>query len=628
MISSIRNKMLAISAGTVIVSLALTTLATYMLVRADNARSIQQGLDSLSTANSLAIGEWSLAKATAVQSVAAEVAPGDQRGLVRHLMSAGGFSLTTGGWQDKSFVSTTPGLPADYDPTPRPWYKESIAAGKPLITKPYRSATGLLLVSFTAPIMRDGKPQGVIAGGVSLDKVRAVIAAIQPTPSSLGMVLDKEGVIIAHPDEKLLLKKADQIAPGLVPQAILAAAGSGELLEADVDGASKLLRARPIPNTEWTLVVALDQREATAGIRDVLRASALAVLLLVVAATLVCAMLTARSFRRLSQVRDALDEIGSGSGDLSQRLPVVGRDEVAQIAASFNLFAGKIAEVLKEVRHGSASVALATMDIESGNRDLSHRTETAASSLQETSASLEQMTAALENCVDSAGQASQLARAVSGSVVQGRDVMGEVVTTMDEICRASSNIATIIGVIDAIAFQTNILALNAAVEAARAGENGRGFAVVASEVRALAQRSATAAREIKSLIAVSESSVASGNAKVLAAGRNMQEIVQGIERVASIVQDIDHSMREQGGGIRQINGALAELEHSTQQNAALVEEAAAASITLKEQAGRVSQLVAAFRLDPAPRAPGLATRVGGAPQQIDLNNSISAGSVP
>jgi len=596
-----RNKMLGISACTVIVSLALTTCATYLLVRDDNLRSTRKNLESMTMANALAIGEWSQAKSMAVQAVASEVDHVDARALVRHLMKAGGFSLTTGGWEDKTFVSTTPGLPADYDPTTRPWYKESIAAGKPLITKPYRSATGVLLVSFTAPMMRDGRAQGVVAGGVSLDKVKEVIAAVHPTPSSIGMVLDKDGTIIAHPDDGQLLKRVDQFSQDTSPQAVRTAAESGEILPATIAGAAKLLRATRIPGTEWILVVFLDEHEATAGIRDVLSASAIAVVILVMAAVLACSMLTARSFRRLSRIRDAMEQIGSGAGDLSQRLPVNGSDEAAQIAASFNVFVEKISSILKEVRQGSASVALATSDIESGNHDLSVRTESAAGRLQETAVSLEQMTAAVGNCAARADSAAELARSVCHHVVAGHDVMGAVAITMDDICRASSNIAAITGVIDAIAFQTNILALNASVEAARAGDNGRGFAVVASEVRSLAQRSAAAAKEIKVLIMASEQSVKSGSLKVSKAVMSMQEIVQGIERVASIVQEINVSMREQDGGLGQITGALAELEHSTQQNSALVEQAMAASTTLREQAARVSQLVEAFQLEPGHR---------------------------
>lgn len=194
-----------------------------------------------------------------------------------------------------------------------------------------------------------------------------------------------------------------------------------------------------------------------------------------------------------------------------------------------------------------------TRSAEAGNRDLSERTQIAASNLEETSASLEQLTVAVDHSVDASTEAMTLAQTVCGNAVSGRDVMAQVVATMDDICQAS----------------TNILALNASVEAARAGKNGRGFAVVASEVRGLAQRSATAANEIKQLIMVADASVKSGSEKVENAGKNMVQIVDGIERVAGIVQEINGSMREQGRGIGQINAAIAEMEHSIQQNAAL-----------------------------------------------------------
>ncbi|MBB3210807.1 methyl-accepting chemotaxis protein [Herbaspirillum sp. Sphag1AN] len=597
MISSIRTKILLITAGTVIFSLALTSGVIYALVRADNLRSIRQNLESLTTANSLAIADWANAKEVAVTATAAEVDHGDPRGIVKSLLRSGGFSLTTAGWQDKSFVSTTPGLPADYDPTIRPWYKESIKEIAPLITQPYRSATGVILVSFTAPVLRDGKAEGVVAGGVSLEKVKDVIAAIHPTPSSIGFVVDTDGVIIAHPDEGLLLKPATGVLPSLTPDALASMTSSTDLVEARMNGELKLLRAKSIPGTRWMLIISLDQHEATAGMRSVLTASVIAVVLLAVLATAVGGIMTGRAFLRLSQARDAMNEIGSGTGDLTQRLPVTGDDEVAQIARSFNSFVEKIAIVLTQIRDGSASLSMATRDIESGNRDLSYRTEIAAGNLQETSASLEQLTGSVEHSAEASKQVVKLANTASASAIMGHQIMSGVVSTMDDIARSSSNIVNIISVIDGIAFQTNILALNASVEAARAGENGRGFAVVASEVRNLAQRSAAAAREIKELITRSEASVKSGITRVQEAGNNMTEIVDNIQRVTSIIEEINVSMREQSQGIGQINLAVAEMDNSTQKNAALVEQAAAASATLKDEAAKLNALVASFQLE-------------------------------
>lgn len=597
MIASIRTRILLITAGTVIFSLVLTSAAIYVLVRADNLHTIHQNLDALVTANALAISEWSDAKTVAVTATAADVETGDLRAIVKTLQKTAGFSLTTAGWQDKSFIASTPSLPANYDPTIRPWYKESVEAKIPLITQPYRSVSGTVLVSFTAPILRDGKVEGVVAGGVSLENVRDVIAAIHPTPSSMGFVVDKDGIVIAHPDDKLLLKPVTDWLPLLTPETLRSLQASNDVLQVNLNGSMKLLRVKRIPDTDWMLVVSLDRHEATAGMRSVLGASAIAVVLLASVATLLSAVLTARSFRRLSLARDAMHEIGSGSGDLTQRLPVVGHDEVAQMAASFNTFVEKISTVLREIRDSSGSISTATRDIDSGNRDLSHRTETAAFSLQETSASLEQLTGSVDNSAEASKQVAQLAQVASHSAIKGREVMAGVVATMNDIASASDDIVKIIGVIDSIAFQTNILALNASVEAARAGENGRGFAVVASEVRNLAQRSATAAKEIKGLIAVAEASVKSGDAKVHDADRNMMQIVDGIQRVADIVGEINLSMREQSQGIAQINIAVAELEHTTQQNAALVEEAASTSATLKSEASRLNQLVASFRLE-------------------------------
>ncbi|MGQ0597627.1 methyl-accepting chemotaxis protein [Aquabacterium sp.] len=249
-----------------------------------------------------------------------------------------------------------------------------------------------------------------------------------------------------------------------------------------------------------------------------------------------------------------------------------------------------------QVRDSTDNINNASAEIASGNLDLSARTETAASSLQQTASSMEQLTDTVRQSADSARQANQLASSAAEIAQRGGEVVAQVVSTMDEINTSSKKISDIIGVIDGIAFQTNILALNAAVEAARAGEQGRGFAVVASEVRSLAQRSAEAAREIKTLIGTSVDRVETGSRLVDAAGSTMTEIVDSVKRVSDIIGEITASASEQSDGIGQVNQAVTQLDQMIQQNAALVEESAAAAASLKGQANSLSGIMAAFRL--------------------------------
>ncbi|CAB5698674.1 Ribose and galactose chemoreceptor protein [Delftia tsuruhatensis] len=597
MLQTLRSKILAISTATVVGALAITGAATYHIVRGSTFQTIEQDLDAITAGNTMAIDQWVAAKGLAVSAAAAVIETGDPQGFAAHMGKASGFPITTVGWEDKTFKSTT-STPPDYDPTARPWYKTAVQAGKLTLTKPYGdSTTGVPYVAFVAPMLRAGTLQGVISGAVPLEGVREVVSAIRPTPSSLGFVVSRDGQVLAHADAKLLLKPVSEISELLTPAALASLAGAKAPLEVDLGGSAKLLKARPVQGTDWLLLVALDKAEATTGLQSVVRTLAIAIVLLACIAAAVAAALTAQSFRRLSQVRDAMDRIGSGGGDLTQRLPVSGRDEVAQIASSFNAFVEQIGTVLKDVRNGVESMKTATDEIKLGNLDLSNRTESSASALQQTSASLSQLTANVRQSAEAAAMATRLAQTASASATKGGDVVGGAVSTMDDISRASSKIGEIIGVIDAIAFQTNILALNAAVEAARAGEQGRGFAVVAAEVRSLAHRSATAAKEIKALIDASGASVALGTDRVRAAGQTMGEIVDGIQRVSQIIVEINGAMTEQSVGIAQINQAVAEMDRSTQQNAALVEESTAASSVLNEQAHHLSRTVAGFTLD-------------------------------
>jgi methyl-accepting chemotaxis protein len=287
------------------------------------------------------------------------------------------------------------------------------------------------------------------------------------------------------------------------------------------------------------------------------------------------------------------------AGDLSARIEVRTQDETGQLFHALKQMNDNLAKVVGEVRGGTDNIATASGQIASGNQDLSSRTEEQASSLEQTAASMEELTSTVKQNADNARQANQLAVSASEVAVKGGAVVGQVVDTMASIDASSKKIVDIIGVIDGIAFQTNILALNAAVEAARAGEQGRGFAVVAAEVRNLAQRSAAAAKEIKGLIDDSVGKVQAGSSLVGEAGQTMQEIVGSVKRVTDIMGEITAASHEQTQGIEQINQAITQMDQVTQQNAALVEEAAAAAASLQEQAGGLVRAVSVFRLQAA-----------------------------
>jgi len=306
---------------------------------------------------------------------------------------------------------------------------------------------------------------------------------------------------------------------------------------------------------------------------------------------------TTRSVAAAVQLAEAVAQ-----GDLSTRVQSQGRDEIARLLQALGTMNDRLSDVVGSVRGNAESVANASLQIAQGNADLSQRTEEQASSLEETAASMEELGSTVQHNADSAREASQLARSASGVAVRGGEVVGQVVETMKGINGSSRRIADIIGVIDSIAFQTNILALNAAVEAARAGEQGRGFAVVASEVRSLAGRSAEAAKEIKTLINDSVERVERGSALVDEAGTTMSEIVASIQRVSDIVTEISAATAEQSSGISQVGEAVSQMDQVTQQNAALVEESAAAAQSLKAQAQQLVDTVAVFRLSGEPGA--------------------------
>ncbi|MEX5746739.1 methyl-accepting chemotaxis protein [Massilia sp. X63] len=337
--------------------------------------------------------------------------------------------------------------------------------------------------------------------------------------------------------------------------------------------------------------VAASILDSYAGARVLLVALGLAAIVLGIA----CAWLITRSITVPLRAAVAVAE-QVAAGDLGQRIAAHGRDETGQLMRALGAMNDSLAGIVGRVRAGTGTIALASSEIAAGNQDLSARTEQQASALEETAASMEELTSTVKQNADHARQANRLAGEAAMIAGQGGVMVAEVVATMGAINQASGKIADIIGVIDGIAFQTNILALNAAVEAARAGEQGRGFAVVATEVRNLAHRSASAAKEIKALIDDSVSKVAEGSSQVDRAGVTMDEIVRSIGQVTAIMSEIAHASEEQRAGIEQVNQAIVEMDRVTQQNAALVEEAAAAALAMQEQAAGLSEVVGTFRL--------------------------------
>ncbi len=312
------------------------------------------------------------------------------------------------------------------------------------------------------------------------------------------------------------------------------------------------------------------------------------------------AFITRRLVRALGAEPEALAAVARRIADGQLADDGTAAAPVGSVMASMQSMRSGLLDMVSQVRTSVDSVATASAQIAQGNLDLSGRTEQQASSLQETAASMEQLTGTVRHSAQTAQQADQLARGASDTAARGGAVVARVVQTMSDIQGASKRIAEITGVIDGIAFQTNILALNAAVEAARAGEQGRGFAVVASEVRTLAQRSAEAAKQIKTLIGESVVQVEAGGVLVADAGRTMQEVVSDVQRVSDLITEISHAAREQGQGIEQVGQAVGLLDQTTQQNAALVEESAAAAASLKAQAMRLSEAVAAFHVEAVP----------------------------
>ena len=475
------------------------------------------------------------------------------------------------------------------------WYDIPRKTLKDALMEPYMYAVAgknVLMTTISAPVVVNGKFVGAAGSDMPLQALVTRIGQMQPIPESRVALVSNGGLYVAVQDTDKLGKKANDIPADALAQV---AKGSPHRYE-DEQGWIHLLQPVQVVDgvAPWSVRISYPVSVARAEAQELLWTALVSALVACSLAGFAMVVLVRHLMQPVRVLSETMSRLAGAEANLEVRLDEQGDDELAHIGRGFNQFIGKISGVFQQVRQNADAVASASGEIAHGNQDLSARTEHQASALQETAASMEQLNQTVGNNADNAQQAKELALRASEIARQGGDVMEQVVTTMRDIHDASRRISEIIGTIDGIAFQTNILALNAAVEAARAGEQGRGFAVVASEVRNLASRSAEAARAIKTLIQSSVERVEAGSSLVDQAGDTMGHVVQGIQRVTEIVSDISAASSEQAQGVHAVGEAIAQMDRSTQQNAALVEEMAAASTSLKGQANELMRAISIF----------------------------------
>ncbi|MGU7770610.1 methyl-accepting chemotaxis protein [Burkholderia sp. MR1-5-21] len=482
------------------------------------------------------------------------------------------------------------------------WLTAFLASGKPFeVNMDHEVTGGGYMMFINSRVEIDGNPVGAAGMSLSVDALAKGIAAYRIGETGFAYLVRPDGAIMMHRDTSLIDGKhflADEAGLSGDAASVLLAGKPYAYLSYAGAGGARFIATSFIPELNAYVVVEVPQGEMLGPVTHAIRNAALVAAVAGLGVALIVILLVGRAIAApIRRAASLLSEIAGGHGDLTRRMTVESEDEIGQLSEAFNRFVSSLATLVHRIRAASTSIATGSAQIASGNADLSERTEGQSSNLEKTASSMEEITAVVKNNTETARTAARMVTGASDTAVRGGQVVGEVVSTMEQISDASNRISEIIGLIDSISFQTNILALNAAVEAARAGEQGRGFAVVASEVRNLAQRSAQAAKEIKALIEHSAGTVSVGSRLVGEAGEVMRDVVSQVQGVSTMMNEIAEASLEQSAGIDQIGGAVQSLDEMTQQNAALVEESAAAAESLRQQAAELTRLVAAFKVE-------------------------------
>jgi methyl-accepting chemotaxis protein len=487
------------------------------------------------------------------------------------------------------------------------WYKNGLSAprGHCLWADAYKdAASDQPRTNCAMTIYKGDDVFGVSTIDVTLGFFNRLVADMEKKVGGQILIVEPNGTVVSNTSyvkDDIVLKKLPDLASSMPMAAqvldAMPALAKAPMVEHDYDdGEDRTLIMKRIQGTPWVLATSLPTRMLTENSDRILGRLAMVQVPLALLLLAVLLFGIRLLMKQLDTLRSNIDELNSGEADLTRRLPAGSGSEYNAVVASFNRFVERLQGMMRDVRNSSTAIASAATQIASGNMDLSQRTEEQASSLEETAASMEELTATVRQNAENARQANQLAKTAATAAQTGHEVVDQVVETMGAISASSARITDIVGVIDGIAFQTNLLALNASVEAARAGEQGRGFAVVAGEVRSLAQSSAKAARDIKALISGASEDVARGEELVRGAGSSIGELSTHVASVAAFMEEIMAASHEQSQGIDQVSRTVTQLDDMTQQNAALVEEAAAAAKAMEDQTRNLEAVVGGFKL--------------------------------